>query len=257
MDPEIDRSHHINNSTSTCQQRQPSPRTNLNILRDHREALLSPPNIKTKHQTKPHQTITNNPNMPTFKALLTTSLALLSLLPSINALGCYADSGLAFNELHGGKTQEIMGEVFADINTQCQKMAGVKLHPKAYTQFCTEWAITVAPDTTCYEDCSDGCSAVGAGGRGGELAAALCGSGCDPECGGPRVGGTNHIYWKFQNLSGEEEVTMTYDVCMEALNSEASACSRGSEQNHEGFFYVIDPNEGSCPPLTGKLYGSR
>ena len=95
------------------------------------------------------------------------------------------------------------------------------------------------------------------GGRGGELAAALCGSGCDPECGGPPVGGTNHIYWKFQNLSGEEEVTMTYDMCMKALNTEASACSRGSEQNHEGFFYIIDPNEGSCPPLTGKLYGSR
>lgn len=195
--------------------------------------------------------------MPAFKSLLASTLALLALTPSINALGCYSNTGLAFNDLHGGKGQEIMGEVFNDINTQCQKMDGVKLHPKAYTQFCTEWAVTVAPDTTCYDDCSDGCSGVGAGGRGGELAAALCGSGCDPECGGPPVGGTNHIYWKFQNLSGEEEVTMTYDMCMKALNTEASACSRGSEQNHEGFFYVIDPNEGSCPPLTGKLYGSR
>lgn len=47
--------------------------------------------------------------------------------------------------------------------------------------------------------------------------------------------------------------TMSYDVCMKALNVKASACSRGSEQEHEGFFYGIDPNEGACPPLTGKL----
>lgn len=185
--------------------------------------------------------------MPTMKTFLTSALALLALTPSINALGCYSDSGLAFNELHGGKNQEIMGEVFNDINTQCQIMDGLKFHKSlGYYKLCTEWAVTVEPDNTCYEDCSDGCAGVGAGGRGGDLAAGLCGAGCDPQCGGPPVGGTNHIYWKFGHASDEEEMTMTYDVCMKALNTEASACSRGSEQIHDGFFYIIDPNEGPC-----------
>lgn len=255
MGPETDRFHHIHNSISTCKHHRSRQHSYPKNPTRPSTPLHSTPHIKPNpitHTTPPP----TNPNMPTFKSFLTSTLALLALTPTITALGCYSNTGLAFNALHGGKSQEIMGEVFADINTQCQKMSGVTLHPKAYTQFCTEWAITVAPDTTCYEDCLDGCSNIGSGGRGGEMAAGLCGIGCDPECGGPPVGGTNHIYWKFQNLSGEEEVTMSYDVCMKALNAEASACSRGSEQEHEGFFYVIDPNEGACPPLTGKIYGS-
>ena len=80
------------------------------------------------------------------KTFLTSTLALLALTPSINALGCYSDSGLAFNELHGGKNQEIMGEVFNDINTQCQIMDGLKFHKSlGYYKLCTEWAVTVEP----------------------------------------------------------------------------------------------------------------
>lgn len=140
-----------------------------------------------------------------------------------------------------------MGEVFNDINTQCQIMDGLVFHKSiGHRKLCTEWAITVEPDTTCYEDCSDGCSAVGSGGRGGELASALCGIGCDPKCGGPSVGGTNHIFWEFAHDSEEEEMTMTYDMCMRALNTEASACDLGSQSHHEGFWYNIDPNEGPC-----------
>jgi hypothetical protein len=178
--------------------------------------------------------------------VLTFPFALLALIPSINALGCY-NIGLPFNELHGGRNQEIMGEVLNDINTQCQVMDGLVFHKSlGHYTLCTEWAITVEPDRTCYEDCTLGCSGVGAGGRGGELASALCTVGCDPSCGGPAVGGKNHINWEFVHDSEEEEITMTYDMCMRALNEEASACSLGSEQTHEGFRYKIDPNEGSC-----------
>jgi hypothetical protein len=220
--------------------------------------LLSTPPVQTgllhlysitRHKDH-HKHLQHHPSKPPTMApsnpLLAIPLALLALMPTIHALGCYT-IGLPFNSLHGGQNQEIMGEVFADINTQCQVMDGLVFHKAlGHYQLCTEWAITVEPDRTCYEDCTDGCAAVGSGGRGAELASALCTAGCDPGCGGPAVGGTNHINWEFVHDSEEEEITMTYDVCMAALNAEASACSLGSEQTHGGFRYKIDPNEGSC-----------
>lgn len=182
------------------------------------------------------------------KTLISASVALLAFTTSANALGCYS-GGLLFDELHGGKDQELHGEVLMDINTQCQAVDNAifkKGDPAFYR--CTEWAVTVDPDSTCYDNCADGCAATAnSGGRGGELSAGFCGLGCDPNCGGPAVGSINHIIWEIHHDNDDAESTMTWEMCNKAFETEAGGCSSGSEQHHEGFWYKIDPQSGPCP----------
>lgn len=40
---------------------------------------------------------------------------------------------------------------------------------------------------------------------------------------------------------------MTYDMCLAALTVEVAACERGSNQNHNGIYWRIDPGHGPCP----------
>ncbi|KAK3703000.1 hypothetical protein LTR37_014730 [Vermiconidia calcicola] len=61
-------------------------------------------------------------------------------------------------------------------------------------------------------------------------------------------GGVNHIWWEIQTEGDTtDEVTITLDVCAAAWNTELDNCSTGSESNHEGLWFRIDPSEGVCP----------
>lgn len=178
-------------------------------------------------------------------AILSHAAALPATSPANPLLlrrnGCYS-GGLAFDELHGDETDT--QEVVNDINTTCQLADGVVLAPGASWTHCSEWAFSRYND--CWEECEDGCAAMASSGaRGAEGAAATCSAGCDPNCGG-RETGTNHIYWEIKN-EGSADATITWGACNAALNTELGGCSTGSEQSHDGFWYRIDPNDGSCP----------
>ncbi|KAK3721278.1 hypothetical protein LTR37_003153 [Vermiconidia calcicola] len=160
-------------------------------------------------------------------------LALVAALPLTNALGCYS-GGLAFEDLHGGADSndlDMEAEVLADISNVCNEVNGaVFKNGDPPFSHCSDWTVTVEPDDTCYDVC-------------------LLGGGldCDPDCGGPVVGSVNHIDWQISYLNGAEEATMTLDICKGAFSTELGGCSTGSEQNHDGFWWKIDPNAGACP----------
>ncbi len=155
--------------------------------------------------------------------------------------GCYT-GGLQFSELHGDSDTFDMQEVRNDIFTTCQLAAGISLAPGAGWSHCSEWAFNRY--SSCYEDCTEACSGVGGGGRGADLAIVGCTAGCDPNCGGWETG-TNHINWYIKN-DMSTDAAIEFDKCNAALNTELGRCSEGSEQEHEGWWYVMDPNDGTC-----------
>ncbi|KAK3615768.1 hypothetical protein LTR22_027304, partial [Elasticomyces elasticus] len=72
--------------------------------------------------------------------------------------------------------------------------------------------------------------------------------GCDPNCGGvSQLGSTNRIDWQMAHANDDAQTNMTYDTCFNAYWTEAQACDHGSEQNHDGFWFRIDPSGGACP----------
>ena len=179
----------------------------------------------------------------TLVALFTSAAALPATSPSGPLLyrrnGCYT-SGLAFANLHGDSTDT--QEVVNDIDTTCNLVANTALAPGESWTHCSEWASSTYND--CYETCLDGCSAVGSGGRGADMASALCSAGCDPNCGGIETG-TDHIFWEVKN-EHDVEATITWEVCSAAFNTELGGCASGSEQSHDGFWFRIDPEVGGC-----------
>jgi hypothetical protein len=57
----------------------------------------------------------------------------------------------------------------------------------------------------------------------------------------------NHINWEIKHDgNGDDTRTLTFDICYNALKTEAGACSHGSEQVHDGFWFRIDPNPDTC-----------
>lgn len=167
------------------------------------------------------------------------------LISQVAALGCYS-GGLGFNALHGGK-QDLDQEVKNDISTTCQMVDGAtfKKGDGPFTH-CSEWEVTEEPDDSCFYDCQKACGAVGFIPGPGALVGAVCSEGCDPNCGGPPLGSMNHLSWEIKHANGDDETVLTYDACVKAFEKELGGCSTGSEQNHDGFFYKIDPNAGTC-----------
>lgn len=160
-------------------------------------------------------------------------LALATPLPLAQALGCYS-GGLDFDYLHGGDYYNQPGldidtEVAAAINTVCSSLEGTKWEKGGlpYTR-CSNWTVTVEPDTTFCCNVIDG--------------------GCIPDCGGPELDSVNRINWEIQYKGDEDEVTFDSGKCVEWFNTEYGGCDTGSEQESDDFWYKIDPNVGECPP---------
>jgi hypothetical protein len=61
-------------------------------------------------------------------------------------------------------------------------------------------------------------------------------------------GSWNHINWeiRLQDGGSADNLIMSYEKCVNALNRELGGCANGSEQNNGGFWYKIDPNYGPC-----------
>ncbi|KAK4899949.1 hypothetical protein LTR27_002711 [Elasticomyces elasticus] len=162
--------------------------------------------------------------------------------------GCYGYS-FGFNALHGGVITEhdLSGEVDNDINSFCQQAAGKEITASSPFWSCTNWQETFSASELCYDSCTDGCGAVGSGGRGGDLASGLCTAGCDPNCDpGPNYNNYNHIEWAIEARDGQPGGVISYDTCMAALRTEVGGCASGSEQVHDGYWFRIDPGSGAC-----------
>ncbi|KAF4472607.1 hypothetical protein FALBO_494 [Fusarium albosuccineum] len=176
--------------------------------------------------------------MPSISTIIPMSLAIIAAsAPWVNALGCY--SGMTFNYLHGGES-DLTQEVTNDIHTTCTMVAGKIIKPSEPFWHCTNWEKTISPNIDCYSDCMDGCSTYKESVRWG------CNLGCDPNCASPPEGGFNHIEWAIEVRDGQTEHEITYEQCTEAFNTELTGCQSGSEQNHHGFWFRIDPQSGAC-----------
>lgn len=177
--------------------------------------------------------------MTVFTTFLPVILTVLSAaLPQVNALGCYS-GGLNYDGLHGGN-QDNYREVADDINTTCNMVANKEFRTgePGFTR-CSQWAKTRSDHEDCYDNCVAGCN-----GMTGEKNKILCLAGCDPNCDPGPDGGNNHINWVI-NLAGPTK-TMTWETCSNAFVKELNGCSTGSEQDHDGFFFKIDPQDGVC-----------
>ncbi|KAK3703178.1 hypothetical protein LTR37_014655 [Vermiconidia calcicola] len=56
----------------------------------------------------------------------------------------------------------------------------------------------------------------------------------------------SHINWEVSLYSGQGDWTIRPDYCISALNWELDHCSNGSEQEHGGFLFKMDPNPEAC-----------
>ncbi|KAK3631649.1 hypothetical protein LTR56_016756 [Elasticomyces elasticus] len=61
----------------------------------------------------------------------------------------------------------------------------------------------------------------------------------------------NHINWSFAHANDDAETTISYDTCYNSFMLEAGAWDTGSELNHDGFWFQIDPEEKLCPFYLG------
>ncbi|KAI4088454.1 MAG: hypothetical protein L6R37_008200, partial [Teloschistes peruensis] len=142
---------------------------------------------------------------------LSTTLPLLALAASTNALGCY--SGFQFSSLHGG-SQDNSQEVLADITSRCQEASGKTIRAAEPYWKCTNWAVTRSDHIYCYQNCIDGCDATGVG-PAHELSQALCRNGCDKNCDpGVQPNSYNHVDWAIEVKNGNPEKVVDYETCM-------------------------------------------
>ncbi|KAM5350205.1 hypothetical protein ACJ41O_006710 [Fusarium nematophilum] len=179
--------------------------------------------------------------MPSISTLIPVSLTMLAAsVQWASALGCYSN-GLKFNDLHGGEV-DLTQEVINDIHTTCTMVAGRIIKPSEPFWHCTNWERTIPENIDCYSDCMTMCEAIKESARFGCIES--CGA--NKNCQYPPEGGFHHIEWAIEVRDGQTEHAITYEQCSEAFNIERSACRFGSEQNHHGFWFRIDPEGGAC-----------
>lgn len=182
--------------------------------------------------------------MPSITSLIPTLAALAALaqagpLPQslVKRTGCYG-SGLLFSQLHGiGYSGDATKQVEADIRTTCSKAAGQRITAESPFWLCTHWEKTSASKdeaTECYDNCHGDTN---------------CQSLCQVTHGTPDLSddGYNHIDWAIEVRDGQADAEIDYETCKAAFETELGGCSMGSEQNHEGFWFRIDPSARRCP----------
>jgi hypothetical protein len=162
-------------------------------------------------------------NIPTLAALLT------ALATTTTALGCYEpntwylDTYFRYGHLHSDPSffphyifgspqpsaRDLNQEVRNDIVATCKLVENAIFHGRgSHFSHCSNWATEVAG----LED------------RG------------------------NRIDWDIKyDGDGTDSRTLTFETCQEAFEAELAGCEHGSDQNHDGFWFRIDPNPGKCP----------
>ena len=166
-------------------------------------------------------------------------------------LGCYGYSDIGFSNLHGlGYSGDIIQEVKNDIHSTCTKAAGKTIKPAEPFWLCTNWEKTgqgKTPALKCCESCQPGIDISGSNPAAIDAGVELCRSICQLENGAPDLSddGWNHLDWAIEVRDGQEKTT-DYETCKAAFETELGGCSDGSEQNHNGFWFRIDPNARKC-----------
>lgn len=169
-------------------------------------------------------------------------------------LGCYGSgdaSDISFYSLHGiSYSGDITQEVKDDIHTTCSKAAGKTIKPSEPFWLCTNWEKTGQGKTEalkCYESCKPGTDISGSNSAVIDAGVEWCKSICELEHGAPDLSddGWNHLDWAIEMRDGQEK-TIDYETCKKAFETELGGCSNGSEQNHDGFWFRIDPNARKC-----------
>lgn len=167
-------------------------------------------------------------------------------------LGCYGSSDIGFYSLHGlDYSGDITQEIKNDIHTTCTKAAGKTIKPDEPFWLCTNWEKTGKGKTAaleCYESCKPGIDLSGNNQAVIDAGVELCKSICEVEHGKPDFDddGWNHLDWAIEVRDGQGEKKIDYDTCKAAFETELGGCSDGSEQNHDGFWFRIDPNARKC-----------
>lgn len=203
--------------------------------------------------------------MPSIQSILPAMIGLLALSNQVQAvptptgglvkrLGCYGDSSdVSFYSLHGlGYSGDITQEVKNDIHTTCTKAAGKTIKPSEPFWLCTNWEKTAKGKSEalkCYESCQPGIDISGSNSAIIDAGVQACRDICKLTRGEPDLAddGWNHIDWAIEVRSGQTEQVITYETCKAAFETELGGCSSGSEQNHDGFWFRIDPNARKCP----------
>ena len=206
--------------------------------------------------------------MPSFSSIIPAMVGALALSELTYAspmppnsglfkrLGCYSssnsDSDISFYTLHGlGYSGDANQEVKADIHSTCTKAAGKTIKPSDPFWLCTNWEKTGGskPEALkCYESCTPGTDISGSNPAVIDAGVEWCKSICELEHGKPDFDddGWNHIEWAIEVRDGQGEKTIDYDTFKAAFETELGGCSDGSEQNHDGFWFRIDPNARKC-----------
>lgn len=179
------------------------------------------------------------------KTTLYPLLGLAASLRTADALGCYSDGGVIgglngqdfrFGHLHNQpmhfddfELRDLTDEVKGDINRVCEMVDGSSVGPGQRWSDCSDWAWE-GDNIPCPEFCGPESES--------ENWTTDCFEGC---------ANGNRIEWEIaHDGNGDDTRTMTYDICRNAFETELGGCENGSEQNHDGFWFRIDPNAMSC-----------
>jgi len=104
---------------------------------------------------------------------------------------------------------------------------------------CSGWGCSKDDDNCIYGDCPDKCNSDGD-----------CISECAKSCAKIPCDGLyegNRINYEIKHDGNSDDTrTLTYDICYNAYKTELGGCKTGSEQNHDGFWFRIDPNPRTC-----------
>jgi hypothetical protein len=168
-------------------------------------------------------------------------------------LGCYGESDIGFYSLHGlSYSGDIIQEVKNDIHSTCTAVAGKTIKPSEPFQSCTNWEKTgtgKTPALNCYDQCKPGTDISGSNPAVIDAGVEWCKSLCELQYGAPDLSddGWNHLDWAIEvRGDGQQEKTIDYETCKKAFETELGGCRDGSEQNHDGFWFRIDPNARKC-----------
>ncbi|GAB7332460.1 hypothetical protein MBLNU13_g04260t1 [Cladosporium sp. NU13] len=194
--------------------------------------------------------------MSSSKTLLSLSLlAISTLLPSAEALGCYGSGGFLglllpdpynyrkFSTLHSDYSTErdINTEFHEDLITRCRKVDGAQAaYGKAWSD-CSEWAIE-EQDFMCKNKCLTDCGNEGDVGK--------CVLTCQNNCPWVSKGDfkKNHIDWSIKHdMADHDTRTLSFDTCMAGFANIYDTCrDYGGELNYGGFWFRLDPNSDKC-----------
>lgn len=189
----------------------------------------------------------------TFTTTLSTlALALAVTLPAVRA-ECYENtkvwmfnensSNFKFGHLHNdpgsydsSDTKDVTQEVSDIIDALCKRLDGQHVGRAQHFEQCNEFGYETQEQSCQLIDCGNDC-------EGDTGCIQTCAKACPYV-----VKDVNHMIMEFKhNDDGDDTLTMTYDICSDALHGIFDDCSDyGGDTDRDGFFMRLDPNPWGC-----------